>query len=29
MSKVKVYTRVCGQIGPDEYDMFLEEKNLI
>ena len=26
MSKIKVYTRVCGQIGPDDFDMFLEEK---
>ena len=26
MSKVRVYTRVCGQIGPDDWDMFLKKK---
>ena len=26
MSKVRVYTRVCGQIGPDDWDMFLHQK---
>ncbi len=28
MRKITAYSRICGQIGPNEFDMFLEQIEL-